>query len=649
MPPPDRPGRAVGARPDLSVLADPVRVAAVESIVLDGPGQVRVDDLARLAATVLGATYAQVSLLGAAEQHVAALHGAELTDEGRRSPVEASLCTVTAASGAPLVIEDAATHPWVSDLPPVLSGAVASYLGVLLHDDTGLVLGSLCVYGEEPRQWASGDVARLLSIAELVSEELVSRGRSDDRSATAIRLELAAAAADLGGYDYDLGTGVLVWDARMMALHGHGDHSFTGDLGSFESVVHPEDLPGVQQAMERAVELMGDLVLNYRVQLPGGGHRWVKARGRVLPGLLGQAARIVGAAYDSSAERGLSEELSRLLETMPAAFVRVDRDWRLTYVNAGAEAVFGWRRQELVERPLWEAFPEVRATEVADALRGARDADEPTTVELHLRGSWWEVRVWPDTQGLSLFFQDVTHRKDAEQALEREVRLLQVSLLPKDAPAVPDVAVATRYLPATSGALAGGDFFKTVTVEGRLVVMLGDVMGHGTASAARAGQLHSLGAALALEGHGPGALLERLARGVHQMMDLELATLLVCSYDPATRLLTSATAGHPPPLLAPAAGPPRYLELEPGPPIGVMAGEYAELVCPLEAGSTTVLFSDGLVERRDESIEVGLERLRQAVSELRLPPEAVADHVLEALGCRSAGSDDVALLVMSHL
>ncbi|MDP3711296.1 MAG: SpoIIE family protein phosphatase [Mycobacteriales bacterium] len=649
MSPPDRPPAALGDRPDLSVLLDPARVNAVERIVLDAPGQVRVQDLTRLAAAVLGADYAQVSLLGAAEQHVAALHGAELDDSGRRSPVEASLCTVTAAFGAPLAIEDAQTHPWVSDLPPVATGAVSSYLGVLLCDQPGNVLGSLCVYGSEPREWLAGDVARLLSIAELVADELDSSSRSNEGSSTSIRLELAAAAADLGSFDHDLGTGLLVWDARMRALHGLTEADVAGDLASFESVVHPEDLPGVRQATDSAVEALGDLVLNYRVRLPGGGHRWVKARGRVLPGLLGQAARIVGAAYDSSAERGLSEELSRLLETMPAAFVRVDHDWSLTYANAGAEASFGRRRHELIGRPLWEAFPEASGTEAEEAYRQARATGQPTTVEVRLRGAWLEVHVWPDAQGMSFFLQDVTHRKDAEQALEREVRVLQSALLPKEAQAVPHVVVATRYLPATSGALAGGDFFKTVRVEGRLVVMLGDVMGHGTASAARAGQLHSLGAALALEGHGPGALLERLARGVHQMMDLELATLLVCSYDPATRLLTCATAGHPPPLVAPVVGQPRYLDLEPGPPIGVATGEYAELVCALEAGSTTVLFSDGLVERRDESIETGLERLRQAVAELRMPPEAVADHVLEELGCRTAGSDDVALLVLSHL
>jgi serine phosphatase RsbU (regulator of sigma subunit) len=81
----------------------------------------------------------------------------------------------------------------------------------------------------------------------------------------------------------------------------------------------------------------------------------------------------------------------------------------------------------------------------------------------------------------------------------------------------------------------------------------------------------------------------------------------------------------------------------------VAAGSYEERTLLLEPGSTLVAYSDGLVERRGESITVGLERLRQAVVELRLPPEAVADHILTALDRRQATDDDVALLVMSHL
>ena len=174
-------------------------------------------------------------------------------------------------------------------------------------------------------------------------------------------------------------------------------------------------------------------------------------------------------------------------------------------------------------------------------------------------------------------------------------------------------------------------------------------MGHGMRSAARMGQLRAIVATLALEGHAPGALLQRLAVNVDALLDLELATLLVASYSPSRRLLRVASAGHPPPLLAPVKGEPRYLDVVPGPPIGSVVGEYEELSADVPPGSTLLLYTDGLVEERGEPLDVGLEVLREALRELKLPPEAVADHVLERTGRGEGAPDDVALLVLSHL
>jgi PAS domain-containing protein len=817
------------------VLGDPERVAAVERLIASGLPGGGVQRLANLAARLLGAPFAQVSLLAERDQVVAAAVGAA-PGGVRRTPAKDSLCSVTVASGEPLVVADAAGHPWVRDLPPVTSGQVSAYLGVLLSDAAGYALGSLCVYDDVPHPWSDADVETLTALAEALSAELASDDAVDP---TGVRLRLMADAADLGSYDLDLVTGVLVWDDRMLALHGVSRESFTGGLDDFRAVVHPEDMAVVQDAMDHAMVTLGDLMVEYRVVLAGGHHRWVKARGRVLGDMLGQPARIMGAAFDISAERGQREELNRVLETMPAAFVRVDREWTIGYVNAVAEGLYGRSRRQLVGMDLWEAFPEAVGSDFEVAYRRAHETGERGKLQAFFEplDTHFDVHVWPDDDGLSFFFQDVNDSTRARMALEeagarlgtlatagvrlsatlrprevlavladlvipelaawfvlavdaevadllgvphaggrgrlypvevrhadpalaqdlqrlvdgltfeltaesgvgravrtaeaqpfarvpddvmveraadaeqlgrmrllnngptltvplrsasrtlgaftvgasgdrsldqvllvdlgaragqaldnaltfarqrRDVAALQTALLPREAPGVPDVLVATRYLPAAEDALAGGDFFKTVTVDGRLVTVLGDVMGHGTASAARAGQLHGLVTALALEGHSPGALLERLAAGVGQMMDLELATLVVCSYDPQTRGLTVASAGHPAPLVAPVTGQPAYLDVEPGPPLGVASARYRELTHDLEAGATMVLFSDGLVERRTESITAGLERLRVALNELRLPPEAVADHLLAVCGAEH-GDDDVALLVLSHL
>ena len=225
---------------------------------------------------------------------------------------------------------------------------------------------------------------------------------------------------------------------------------------------------------------------------------------------------------------------------------------------------------------------------------------------------------------------------------------LQRSLLPREMPRMPDLEVAVRYLPGATGAAVGGDWYQGILVDGCLVIAIGDVMGHGMTSAARMGQLRAIVATLALEGHGPGALLDRLSAHADELLDLELATLLVARYDPAARTLVLASAGHPPLLHAPIDRAPYFVDCDPGPPIGTFPGTYAETLVQLGAADTVVLYTDGLVERRTEDLDRGLERLRQALAELKLPPEAVADHVLRTLGRTRGGDDDVALLVFAH-
>jgi PAS domain S-box-containing protein len=225
---------------------------------------------------------------------------------------------------------------------------------------------------------------------------------------------------------------------------------------------------------------------------------------------------------------------------------------------------------------------------------------------------------------------------------------LQRSLLPRELPEVPDVEVAVRYLPGADGAFVGGDWYQGVLVEDQLVLAMGDVMGHGMRSAARMGQLRAIVATLALEGHSPTALLSRLARSSSVLLDLDLATLLVGRYDPRTRRLVVASAGHPPPLLAPLGQEPHFLDVDPGPPLGTFDDDYPEVEVDVPAGATLVMYTDGLVENREEPLQCGLDRLRDALRNVTLPPELAADHVLARTGRTGGADDDVALLVLSH-
>ena len=159
-------------RPQLDVLRDRARLAAVDRILRAGPPTRVLHRLTVVATQLLDTPCAQVSLLSAEGQVVAALVGAAAEPPLQPTPVEDSLCSVTAAHRGPLVVEDAAGHPWVYDLPSVTSGQVCSYLGVVLTDAAGHVLGSVCVYGGKPRHWSDEDINALTVLAEAVATEL---------------------------------------------------------------------------------------------------------------------------------------------------------------------------------------------------------------------------------------------------------------------------------------------------------------------------------------------------------------------------------------------------------------------------------------------------------------------------------------------
>jgi len=118
------------------------------------------------------------------------------------------------------------------------------------------------------------------------------------------------------------------------------------------------------------------------------------------------------------------DELTRLMETLPAAFVRLDGDWTIAYVNANAEEIYGRTRDELVGRDVWEAFPEARGTVIEEAYRTAMDSGQPGTLAVYFPplDVHFDVRIWPDADGLTLFFQDVSDRVRAQHALDAALR-----------------------------------------------------------------------------------------------------------------------------------------------------------------------------------------------------------------------------------
>jgi serine phosphatase RsbU (regulator of sigma subunit) len=237
-------------------------------------------------------------------------------------------------------------------------------------------------------------------------------------------------------------------------------------------------------------------------------------------------------------------------------------------------------------------------------------------------------------------------RYDAER---RAAETLQRSLLPARLPAIPGVGLAVRYLVAGAGAEAGGDWYEAIPLAGgRLGVAVGDVVGRGVRAAAAMGQLRSAMRAFAVHNPGPAAMLADLGRFAEGVEEATFATVAYVVLDPATGELRHACAGHPPPLVAAADGTTSYLAGGRSVPLAAYPdAAYADAGARLEPGGTLVLYSDGLIERRGESLEVGLARLGRVVGRVAAAePEEMCDAIVAGLIGRAIPTDDVALLVL---
>jgi serine phosphatase RsbU (regulator of sigma subunit)/PAS domain-containing protein len=417
-----------GVRAADALRADAARVTAARRLAPRAGTPAALDRLVRLAARLLGTPAGQVSLLTDV-QRVAAGTGLAPATVGSDGPLAESLCTVTAASGAPLVVPDAWNDERVHDLPLVSSGTVGAYLGIPLVARGGQVIGALCVFAPQFRAWSDGDVATLRELAESAVTELELSALVDEVDADRVRWGLAIEAAGIGTFDWDLVTGRLEWDERLIAMFGYDSAGFDGSIAAFNARLHPSDLLRVSEALQHSIDTCGEYDAEYRVVRPDGETRWVHARGRALAGPDGSAVRLLGAANDTTSERAGATQVTRLLEAMPAGFYNLDREWRFTHVNAEAERLLGSTRDELLGQVLWEAFPETVGSIFEESYRTAVATGVPVSFDAYypppLNG-WYELRAWPSPDGLSVYFLEVTERRQAQERADRSARRLAV-------------------------------------------------------------------------------------------------------------------------------------------------------------------------------------------------------------------------------
>lgn len=303
----------------------------------------------------------------------------------------------------------------------------------------------------------------------------------------------------------------------------------------------------------------------------------------------------------------------------------------------------GWR-----DDPVTAAFGSVgRAAAIVPLVAGRRVVGVMVLVHPGVRGFYEDERSLLTTvAALAARALNRARRYDAEHDA---AVVLQRALLPAFLPELPGVSVAVRYLPATGELAVGGDWYDLFALgDGRIGLVVGDVVGRGVKAAAAMGSLRSAMRALAEVLPEPSALLRAFEQHVPTIPDALCATMVYAVVDPAAGRVTYVRAGHPPPLLLHEAGTAELLEGAVSPPLGVTGGTPATgVTVAVEPGDTLVLYTDGIVERRGEAVTIGLERLRAVgAAAAKLHPEACCDRIVADLLGDEGHGDDAAVVAV---
>ncbi|MFJ4468118.1 SpoIIE family protein phosphatase [Streptomyces sp. NPDC089424] len=254
----------------------------------------------------------------------------------------------------------------------------------------------------------------------------------------------------------------------------------------------------------------------------------------------------------------------------------------------------------------------------------------------------------------------IAHAMEKAQRYETEAALargLQRALLPRRLPVHPRVETAGRYLPGTQGMDVGGDWYDVVEAGDGLALVIGDVQGHGVQAAATMGQLRSAVRAFALDDRPPDDVLSGTN---HLLIDLDPGQFATCCYvrlDPLTGRAMVARAGHPPPLLRRPGGRTLVLDIPGGVVLGVdPLAHYPVTELVMDPGAVLALYTDGLVERAGDDIDVGISALRVALAKAGASASRPGGRSLVSLADRLTATarhsanrpDDIALLLAAR-
>lgn len=391
-----------------------------------------------------------------------------------------------------------------------------------------------------------------------------------------------------------------------------------------------------------------------------------------------------GRGSEADPVAGAPDVYARVVESVPIGVIGYyGEDHVVVGANRAARAFFN-DRPGIIGRPLREVYPEIVGQNVWEYQEQVRTTGVPFTAH-----EWRMVVDGPDgpderfvdfelvplrepdgsVSGVACSFRDVTagvvgrgeletqtaELRERYRSAQDTVLALQRSLLPGRLPVLPGFRLAARYLVAAAEQAAGGDWFDVIPVDGKVVAVVGDVVGHGAAASAVMGQLRAMLTEFVLDGDDLPVVLSRLDRFAGRNPGARAATVCLALLDPDDGSVRYACAGHPPPLVAHPDGTTEQLPAPVGVPLGVAGPQPQASTVHLGAGDLLVCYSDGLVETAGEPLSEGMARLATVTTTavLRGSPslaeataaDRVAELIMERM-TRNGYVDDVTLLVV---
>ncbi len=387
-----------------------------------------------------------------------------------------------------------------------------------------------------------------------------------------------------------------------------------------------------------------DLVIRYANQA------YLEATNRTRPELIGKYffdALPANPGIAADAERNLKASLRRVLDTgAPDTLVLQRYDIAAPGLPSGFEERWWSNIHTPIPAPDGTvAWIVQRSEDVTAFIRSGRA--RRLTDEFTEREKGMAAELYVRARELHRLNQELREAHDRERQVA--VALQEAMLQDRDLTRHDD-NIAVRYLPATRSLNVCGDWYDVVDLPpDRYAAAVGDVVGHGLQAAAVMGMLRSALSAAIRAIPSPAQALEVLGLYARSVDGAMAATAVKVLIDTRSRLIIYSNAGHLPPVLLHADGSCELLDQATDPPLGARPYHVPrpQAGLPYTPGDILVLYTDGLVERRDEDIDVGLERLTAALSQHGgLAPDPLADAVLERLGVTSGAPDDIALIVI---